>query len=126
MVEGRWQPMTAPTTEQRLAAWQTEPCPPWCTVLHDDADDLNARACTSQSATTPLTHEPLLDLGGGTVALDTQQVTLEAPHTATPRIVTSRGNGATTVMSLDEAEQHARQILDQVRAGRASDGRVTS
>lgn len=118
--------MTAPAVERSLVVWQTSPCPAWCVAVHDDADDLDARACTGQASTTPLTHEPLLDLGGGTVALDTLQVALEAPHTATPRIVTSRGNGVTTVMSLDEAEQHARQILDQVRAGRPSDGPVTS
>jgi hypothetical protein len=54
------------------------------------------------------------------VALDTLHTALELPFGGTPRVTTSRGNGTCTTFSLDEAEQHAMQLLAAVRAGRAT------
>lgn len=116
--------MTAPTIEaKRLAIWQTTPCPPWCIAVHDDMDHPDVRECVSDAGITPLTHEDTLDVptpNGMGVALDTLHTTTEMPFGGVPRVTTSRGTGACTTFSLDEAEQHAMQLMAAVRAGRAT------
>jgi hypothetical protein len=106
-----------------LAIWQAQPCPSWCTAVHDDADPTGSREHIDTAGVTPLTYEEPLDVptaDGPGVALDTLHVDLIQPHGASPRIVVSRGNGAYTTMSLDEAEDHALKILARVKLGRAT------
>jgi hypothetical protein len=118
-VHGAW-PVTAGAAP---VAWQTKSCPSWCDAVHDDADQIGARLCESRQTVTPLTYEPTLNVStptGSGVALDTLNSILVQPFGASPRVDTSRGTGAVTTMSLDEAEQHARQLLALVEQGRST------
>lgn len=100
----------------RLAIWQTRPCPPWCATKHGDHDLPDGRYCCGGEvgrAEQTLRREPAETVKGG-AHLDYLWAEINfGPHDAEPYLYASRGDSSDAAyeMALDEAEAWARSLL---------------
>lgn len=112
-----------PTVQDpRRPNWLANPCPSWCTTVHDPADPPGARECVSAARVTTQSLEPTLCIdstGDGTWVQNDVHLALEqGDQEPAPRISMSWGDGTVRTFTLEEIEQltaHASDLLAMAR-----------
>jgi hypothetical protein len=108
----------------RRPAWQTAPCPPWCTTVHKDDDLPGDRHCLSTPGRGAIATSlrPPIDVlvpSGTAKVVPSVYVCLEADEPGTPaRLVLCPDDFSYVPLTLDEAEQLVDALTEQIRSAR--------
>ena len=89
--------------------WMRQPCPAWCSTVHEDSDHPATRECVSEPKAIALSLADVLQacgVDGFAWALDTLHLSLEAAfREVAPRVTAHRAAGTCFELTLSEAAQ---------------------
>lgn len=119
--------------EHSMPYWQPEPCPAWCKDVHKGSDEEGERLHTSPWQITPVTTMDMENFGrgGGTThwVAHTAEVSLQQRYREVePRVLLhdAANDRFYIYFTLDEAEEHAKNILGSVAQARGKAGDVST
>lgn len=107
--------------DRKTPIWQTIPCAPWCTNLHEDGDHPYDRKCISDSTQVTLSLEPTVGGDGWPLMLEELRTSLQAAMPGAPAVVVFN-HSDTEYLNLTSAEARklAADLLARADAADAS------
>lgn len=104
------------TSEQARAIWQSEPCPPWCTVVHRDDDHPDDRYHDSAALQVPaIVLERDREAGPGRWVREPAEITIvTSRHADTVDVVTLIGRDDRLDQQLSLTPEGAARLADAI------------
>ena len=119
--------------EHSMPYWLPEPCPAWCKDVHERSDEESERLHTSPWQIIPVTTMPMENFGRGSGTphwvAHTAEVSLQQGYREVePRVLQhdAANDRWHAYFTLDEAEEHAKNILSLVAQARGQAGDVST